>query len=214
MILHIGVLLIPRRLIVDGGRVVTLGGAVHAVPRQVRDTDSDAQCRLPVALELVPTEVEVPTGDAVQLGCHALLAVLVDGGLTLLGCGQLDQVAQHVNAGQTEPTVGPHGLTDGAGLGVELRFCQHMTGEGQVVLPAPLAALLGEGIGEAVTDMVMIEVTGAGRLTVQIPEQLGEVGNKVIPVGRLEGVRQVLRSLQGLFFRRFPALQSRAGLHG
>ena len=55
--------------------------------------DGNAQSRLPISLELVPTEIKIPVGNAVQLRKHDLLAVLMHRRLNLLGGGQLNTVA-------------------------------------------------------------------------------------------------------------------------
>ena len=161
----------PGGLIADGCRIVTLGFALHGNEGQMGHTERCTQCGLPVALELIAAEIVIPAGDAVQLRHHAFPVILPDGGLALLGGGVFHVVAQNVDAGQLEGTVAAHGFAQSAGLAVQRGLQHHVTGQQQVVLAAPTAALVCKGFGEALADVVVIMVTGGRYLTVgQIPQ--------------------------------------------
>ena len=71
----------------------------------MRHTHRYTESRLPVAVEFVSSEVEVPVGDAVELGEHALIAELMRGGLSLLRGRVFLPRAEHINAGQPERAV-------------------------------------------------------------------------------------------------------------
>ena len=116
VVLDIRILAVPRRLIVYRRRIVTLGFAAHRHPAQMRHAHRHAQRRLPVALRLVPAEVIVPVGHAVQLAQHAWAAVLMRRRLRLLGRGELAPVAQHVYARQLERPVRAHAVAQRGGL--------------------------------------------------------------------------------------------------
>ena len=98
VILHQRVILPPGGLIVDGSRIVTLGLSLHGDPRQMGHADGHAQRGLPVTMQLMPAEVEGPAGHAVQLAEHAGAAVLMHGGLGLLGRGEFRHAAQVIDA--------------------------------------------------------------------------------------------------------------------
>ena len=137
------------------------------------NTDCYAKASLPVAVKLVASEIVVPARNAVQLAHHAGFAVLVDGGLALLGGGELKAGAEHINAGQTEAAVGAHGLAESGGLALQSRFFHHMTCEHQTMLFAPVTALVSKCLGKALTNVVMIMVTNCGNLSVrEFPQQL------------------------------------------
>ena len=197
VILHVGVLLVPRGLVGDGGGVVALGRTLHGHPGQVLDTDGDAQSGLPVAVELVAAEVEVPARDTVQLAHHTGTAVLVDGRLALLGGGELEAGAEHIDTGDAEAAIGAHAVTDSGGLGVEGRLLHHVTRQLDAVSLAPVAAGIGKGDGEALGDVVVVVVAGQGDLPIrQIPQKLGEMLYERIPVGGYEGLLQIVRPRQ------------------
>ena len=192
VIFNVGVFSVPRGLMTDGCGIVALGFPFHGNPVQMRNTDGNAESRLPVALELVTAEVEIPVGNAVQLGQHTLTSVLVNSGLCLLCGGQLDAVAEHINARQTELAVGAHCLTECGGLGKQRRFFHHVTGHVDAVIDTPLTAVVGKGFREAVADMVMIMVARNGDFAVrQIPEQLRDEGQKCIIVLCGKGFGQI-----------------------
>ena len=116
MIFDERIFLIPRRLIVDGRGIVALCFARHRHPRKVRHAHGHAERRLPIALEFVAAEVKIPVGDAIELGHHRFLAVLMHRRLRLLGGGEFAVVAQHVDAGDGKPAIGAHHLAAGHGL--------------------------------------------------------------------------------------------------
>ena len=74
------------------------------------DPNGDTQGCLPVTLELVAPEVKVPAGDTVEFAEDTLPAKLAGSGLGLLGGGEFEAVAQHIDARQLEAPVGPHGF--------------------------------------------------------------------------------------------------------
>ena len=193
VVFNIGIFLVPGGLVGDGGGVVPLGGTLHGYPGQMLDTDGDAQSGLPVAVELVASEVEVPARDAVQLAHHAGTAVLVDSRLALLGGGELKAGAEHINTGDAEASVGAHTVADGGGLGVEGGLLHHVARQLDAVSLAPIAAVVGEGLGESLGDVIVVVVAGQGDLTVgKIPQKLGQVVYQRLPVGGLEGVLKVV----------------------
>ena len=135
----------PGALVPDGGGIVALGFPVHGAPVQVRHAHGHTQGGLPVALQLVSLEVEVPVRHPVQLAGHAGASLLVRGGSRLLHGQELTPVAQHVHPGQREGAIGAHTLTHGAGLGFQGSLFHHMAGHQDAVLPAPVADLVAEG---------------------------------------------------------------------
>ena len=69
------------------------------------NTDGDAECRLPVTVELVTSEIKVPVRHSVKLREYALTPELVSGRLRLL-CGGVFLVgAEHINARQVKSPV-------------------------------------------------------------------------------------------------------------
>ena len=194
MILDVRILLVPRGLIGDGCGIVTLCGALHRHPRQVLNAHRHAERRLPVAVELMTAEVKIPTRDAVKLTEHTGSAVLVNGGLALLGGGELKPRAKHIDAGNAEGTVRAHTVAERTGLGVERRLLHHMTRQGDAVLVAPLAASVGKGFCKARGNVIVIAVTRERRLAIgQIPKQLGQMLDKRFTVCRLVGLVQIVR---------------------
>ena len=198
MIFHITVLPIPWGLIIEGGRVIALSLPVHGHPGQVRDAHGHAQRGLPVAAELVAAEIKVPVGHAVELGEHAFAPELAGGGLRLLGGGKLTAVIEHVNARQLEAAVGAHGFPERPGLRKEGGLFHHVAGQHQAVVMAPCADLVGKGLGKTLRDMVVEMIAEGGRPVVgQIPEELGQPVEEIIPIGLLKGLRQVIGPGQG-----------------
>ena len=163
----------------------------------MRDSDGNAQRRLPVALELMAPEVEIPAGDTVELADDALPAKLMGGGLGLLGGSQLHTVAEHIDARQLEAAVGAHGLAQSSGLALQGRLLHHVACEHQAVLSAPAAALVREGLGEALAHMIVIMVADGGHSLRQLPEQLRDMRHQILAVGCPEGIGQVVGPGEG-----------------
>ena len=67
VVLHGGIVFIPRGLVQDRSGVVPLGLALHRVPGQVLAADVDPEQRLPVSHVFMALEAELPAGHAVQL---------------------------------------------------------------------------------------------------------------------------------------------------
>ena len=194
VILHVGIIAPPRGLIADGRGIVALGLALHGHPGQVLHADGHAQRRLPVAVNLVAAEVEVPAGHAVQLAGHAAAAVLMHGALSLLGGGQLEPGAEHVDARQLEAAIGAHRLAQRRRLAAQRGFLHHVAREHQAVLAAPAAAGVGEGLGEALGDVVVVMIAHDGDLSVrQLPQQLRQMVDQLLAIGRAEGLGQIVR---------------------
>ena len=157
------------------------------------DANGHAQRCLPVAVQLVTAEVEIPAGYAVKLTHHAGLAVLVHGGLALLGGGELKGSAKHIDTGNAKAAVGAHAIADRGGLRVQRRLFHHVAGQRNAVCLAPVTAGVGKCLGKAVTNVIVIVVTGRGdRATGEIPKQLGQVVDQRVTVSRLEGVLQIV----------------------
>ena len=116
------------------------------------------QGRLPIAVQLVPTEIEIPARNTVELAEHAGTPVLMRRGLRLLSRGQLKLGAQHVNARQLKAAVGAHSLAQRRRLALQRRLLHHVPCQHQVMLLAPLAALVRKGLCKTFCDMVMIVV--------------------------------------------------------
>ena len=187
----------PGRLIADRGGIIALGGAAHGVPAQMRHAHSHAQRRLPVALQLVAAEVEIPVGHAVQLAGHARIAELMHRGGRLLGSGELAVVAQHVDAGQLEAAVGAHGLAQGGGLRFERRLLHHVAGQHDAVFAAPAAHGVRKGGGEALGDVIVIVIARDGDFALgQLPDQLGQLVQQILAIRGLIGLAQVVREGQ------------------
>ena len=126
--------------------------------------------------------------DFVSVFAVAGLAVLVDGGLALLGGGELKAGAEHIDTGDTEAAVGAHTVTDSGGLGVEGGLLHHVARQLNAVGLAPIAAVVGEGLGEPLGDVVVVVVAGQGNLTIgKIPQKLGQMIHQRLPIGGLEG---------------------------
>ena len=116
MILHVGVFPVPRRLIAECTRIIPLCLAVHGDPGQVGYPQGNAQRGLPIPLEFVLAEIEVPVGNAVEFRKHARTAVLPRRRLRLFRGGKFPPVAEHIDAGQLKGSVGAHRLPKGVGL--------------------------------------------------------------------------------------------------
>ena len=158
VILNVAVLSEPRRLIAYGCGIVTLCVTLHRYPRKVRYSYGYTESRLPISLEFMASEVEIPVRYSVKLGEHCLLAVLMHGGLRLL-CGyELDLVDEHIYAGIAEIFIRSHRLAYCVRLLHKSGFLHHMSRKGQTVLIAPLAADLAERIGKALAGMIVIAV--------------------------------------------------------
>lgn len=74
---------IPAVLREDARRIVTLCLPFHAVPRQVRAAQVDAEQHVPVANALIFAERHIPARAAVQLAQHELFAQLPRNGRAL-----------------------------------------------------------------------------------------------------------------------------------
>ena len=119
---------IPRGLIADGRGIVTLRFAAHGDPEQMRYAAGHAECCLPVPLELVAAEVEIPVGDAVKLACNAGTSVLMHRTLCLLGRVELAMVAEHIDARERKAAVAAHCVSDADGLRTERWLIEQMSG--------------------------------------------------------------------------------------
>ena len=121
------------------------------------------------------SKIEIPVGDSVELGEHALIAELMRGGLRLLSGSVLFPRAEHIYAGQVERAVGAHRLAQGARLTLERGLIHHMTRQRDAVFAAPAADSVGKGRGKSLGDMVVIAISGNGGFPArQIPEYLGQ----------------------------------------
>ena len=195
VVLDLTVVLIPGRLVEDGGGVVALGLTLHGVPGQVLATEVDAEESLPVAHGLVSLEVELPAGTAVQLGEQPLLAQLTGGGGQLLD----DPVAavmlgQHVHAGVAHVLVEAHEGAVGDGLVHEAVLVEDVTRELDAVVVAPIVEGLGEALQEqGVGQVDVVELDGGHDLAVLTVEQLGEDGTAGKAVAGLELLEDVVR---------------------
>ena len=198
VILDQRVLAEPRALVVDRGRVIALGLALHADPREMVHAQGDAQGRLPVAIALVAGEGEIPVGHAVELGHHALAAVLVLDALRLLGRGQVQRAAQLVEAGDLEAAVAAHRLADETGLAVQRLLSVDMAGEGDAVPGAPAAEGVDEGRDEALRG-VLVEAPARrrGRAAGEIPEHLGQGVERIAAERREVAVDQIVGPRHG-----------------
>ncbi|KIH87735.1 hypothetical protein SPBR_04607 [Sporothrix brasiliensis 5110] len=186
----------PRALVANGRRVVALGLAGHAVPREVRAAHVDAQRGLPVARPLVAHKVKRPVGHAVDLRQHAAAAVLARDRLRLLGRRVLAPVAQHVDARQVHAAVAAHGLADGPRLRRQLRLEHHVARQPEAVVGAPAGNLVREGAREALADVV-VEVVARGRgRAARVPDNLRQAREQVAAVARLVARREVVRPRQ------------------
>ena len=195
VVLDLTVVLIPGRLVEDGGGVVALGLTLHGVPGQVLATEVDAEQSLPVAHGLVSLEVKLPAGTAVQLGEQPLLAQLTGGGGQLLD----DPVAavmlgQHVHAGVAHVLVEAHEGAVGDGLVHEAVLVEDVTRELDAVIVAPIVEGLGEALQEeGVGQVDVVELDGSHDLAVLAVEQLGEDGTAGKAVAGLKLLEDVIR---------------------
>ena len=194
VVLDLGVVLVPRRLVEDGGGVVALGLTLHGVPGQMLATEVNANQRLPVAHGLVGLEVELPAGTAVQLGEQPLLAQLTGGGGQLLD----DPVAavmlgQHVHAGVAHVLVEAHEGAVGNRLVHEAVLVEDVTRELDAVVVAPVVQRLGEALQEqGVGQVDVVELDGSHDLTVLAVEQFGEDGTAGKAVSGLKLLEDVV----------------------
>ena len=141
---------------VDRRRIVTLGFARHAHPREVMHAHRHAQGRLPIALTFVTGEIEIPVGHAVQFTGHSGAAILTHRTLRLLGRRELDRIAQHVDARQLEATVAAHRIADRADLAMKRLLLHQMSGERDAVFFAPAAESVGKSCRKTLRAVVMI----------------------------------------------------------
>lgn len=133
----------------------------------------DSQRRLPIPLELVTPEIEIPMGDAIQLGEHPFPALLPGGGLGLFRRTQMHRVAENIDTWQGEGPVAAHGLSHRTGLVEKGVLLQHMAGEQQPVIPAPGGAAGRESGNKPLGDVIVILPADLGYPAIrQIPEYL------------------------------------------
>ena len=162
----------PGGLVADAGRIIPLGGALHADPGKMGNAQGYPQRRLPVSLKFVPPEVKIPSGDAVQLAHHSLTAILTGNRLCLLRGGKLSFVAEKVDARNRKFPVLPHGLPHRAHLRKEAVLLQHMPGEGDPVFRAPSPDPVAVGPGEQLRGMgVKVIPRGGGLIPLFVPHQ-------------------------------------------
>ena len=174
--------------------IVALRLALHRHPREVGDPDGDAQRRLPVPVQFVTPEIEIPPGHAVQFADHALPAVLMHGGLGLLCGRELVPGAEHVDPRKLKGAVGPHRLAERGGLTSQGRLLHHVPRQHQPVFLAPRADLIGKRRGEPFGDVVVVEVTDSGNFAVrQFPDQLGQPVEERLAVGGAKRLFQIVR---------------------
>lgn len=188
------IFLVPGGLVADGSRVISFGFSCHGGPSQMVDADRDTEGSLPVTCQLMAAEIKIPVGNAVEFAEHTLVAKLMDSAFSLLGSGQLSEIAEHIDAGKIEGAVGTHSLAESGSLGSQGGLLHHMTGKGDSVLMAPAADVVGKGVGEALTDMVMIVIAvcrypAVGKLPDTFREGIKEIGTVSGLVGLVEIVR-------------------------
>ena len=173
MILYHAVFLIPGGLIEDGGRIVPLCLTVHAVPGKMMDTQGHSQRRLPVSRQLMSPEIKIPVGYAVQLAEHAGTAKLMGCGLSLFRRGVFPPVTEHIDARHLKTAVRTHGFSQSIGLGGQRRLLHHMSGEHDIVIPAPVSDGIREGGGKSLRHKIMIMIPGNGHLILRkLPDKL------------------------------------------
>ena len=189
----------------------------------MRHTDSDAQSRLPVALDFVAAEIVSPAGYAVKFGEHAFPSKLVDCGLGLFGGGIFKAVAEHIDTGHLEAPVSPHGFAQSGSLAAEGRLLHHMAGKHQAVILAPFPAVIRKGLGKPLRNVVMVVVADDRYLPIrQFPKQLRQIFHQIFPVSRPEGIRQILTpgkdnifffhgEIQGVFMRKLGFIRKNRG---
>ena len=183
MILNGAVFLIPGGLVGDGGGIVTLGVALHGHPGEVRHAHRNTKGGLPVTMELVTTEIEIPTRHAVKLAHHTRPTVLVHRRLRLLCGGVFQTTAEHINAGNMESPIGAHSLAQRRRLRLQGGLLHHVTGQRHAVFFAPIAALICKGGGKQLCHQVVVVVTGEGNLPLrQIPQQLRQLIEEIVAV--------------------------------
>ena len=194
MVFYIIILLVPRGLVVDGCRIVSLGISLHRHPGKMRDTDTYTESRLPVALEFVVTEVKIPVCNAVHLGNYCFLAVLSRYRLCLLGGGQFYLISEQVDADETEMLVISHYLAHRPGLHIEGVLAHKVTRQLDAVFLAPTSAECHKSVAHSLTNVIVVAISGKGGLILgEIPEDLGQSGYNIVAVRFLIAPRQVIR---------------------
>ena len=191
VIFDVGIFIKPRGLIADGCGIVALCLAFHGNPREVRNAESDTECRLPVTLHLVTSEVVIPTGYAVKLTHNALATVLVRNGRSLLCGGILVSVGEHINAGDLECAERTHSLADCHGLRIKRGLLHHMTGKSDSVCLAPITDVVGEACCKSLASVVVIEISDLRNAVRKLPDKLGKMLNERLSVGSLEGILKI-----------------------
>ena len=131
------------------------------------------------------------------------------GGLRLFcGC-EFVVVAQHVDAGDAERTVGTHGFPDDGGLAAQRGFFHHVPGQGDAVFAAPTPDCVCKGGGKQLRDEIVKTIAWNRNPALrQIPDQLRQRCEDIFAEGRYSsGTRsvhgrrtQVLRGAM-LFFK-------------
>ena len=153
-----GVSVVPRRLMEDARGVIAFGFSLHRVPTQVRASQVDPQCRLPIAEGFVSLERKIPPGASVRFGQSPRAITLPRHARHLLGSIVHTPVfSQQIHSRRLHVFVKSHRRSTRARLHQKRVFQQHMAGEFQVVLRAPIADLLGkradEQMGHAVEKL-------------------------------------------------------------
>ena len=182
VILDKRVLLPPGALVSDGSRIVPLALPVHADPVQVGHPHCHPQRRLPVSLQLVTLEVEVPVRHAIQLAGHPRASLLVGGGSRLLHRDEFPPVAQLIHPRQGEGPVGPHDLAHRAGLSRQGALAHHVAGHQDAVLPAPVADLVAERAHKPLRRVIVKPVPRQGDALRQLPYQLRQPVQQALSV--------------------------------
>ena len=106
--------------------------------------EGDAQGCLPVSCQLVVPEVEAPAGYPVDLAHHAFTVLLPCHADRLFQGGILPPVAEHIHTRNAKLLHGTHTFPDRQGLGMQRPFVEHMPGQVDPMLFAPLADLIPE----------------------------------------------------------------------
>ena len=98
VVLNIFVFFVPGRLISDRRRIIALSLTGHRGPGQMRDPDGHSECRLPVSLQLMSSEIKIIACDAVEFAHDSRRAELMCSACCLLRGREFPVVAEHVNA--------------------------------------------------------------------------------------------------------------------
>ena len=113
--------------------------------------------------------------------------------MRLLGRRQLPAIAEHIDPGKGEGTVGTHHFSADDGLIGQGFFPGQMAGEKKVVLPAPCADLVRICCGEPFCNMVVKAITCRGITGVrQLPYNLGKSIEEITTVLSLITLRKII----------------------